>query len=199
MTSAGKKRSGTYLLHCPRMRSVVAITALAATLLACSDTGSPTKPLQARLEVVSGNDQRGFGRHPLAWDISPSPTKASRGSRESQPPRCALQSRLVFPRTLGLPCSARPSRRVNGEPHVTPDDAVQTRLALEYRGRCWSALQVDLSRRRRSHRPRKIPPTNGSGTANERVDQGAEVSDRLMVFRSLIRAPDEEILRYPSR
>ena len=36
--------------------------------------------------------------------------------------------------------------RVKGEPHVMPNDAVRMQVALEYRGKSWSTLQVDLSR-----------------------------------------------------
>ncbi len=36
--------------------------------------------------------------------------------------------------------------RVKGEPHVMPNDAVRMQVAIEYRGRRWSTLQVDLSR-----------------------------------------------------
>jgi hypothetical protein len=36
--------------------------------------------------------------------------------------------------------------RVKGEPHVMSDDAVRMQVALEYRGKSWSTLQVDLSR-----------------------------------------------------
>jgi hypothetical protein len=36
--------------------------------------------------------------------------------------------------------------RVKGEPHVMPNDAVRMQVAIEYRGKSWSTLQVDLSR-----------------------------------------------------
>ena len=36
--------------------------------------------------------------------------------------------------------------RVKGEPHVMPNDAARMQVALEYRGKAWSTLQVDLSR-----------------------------------------------------
>ncbi|MFQ5691389.1 MAG: nucleotidyl transferase AbiEii/AbiGii toxin family protein [Gemmatimonadota bacterium] len=37
--------------------------------------------------------------------------------------------------------------RVRGEPHVMPNDAVRTDVVLEYRGRSWGTIQVDLSAR----------------------------------------------------
>jgi len=36
--------------------------------------------------------------------------------------------------------------RVKGVPHLMPNDAVRLQVAIEYRGRSWSTLQVDLSR-----------------------------------------------------
>ena len=35
--------------------------------------------------------------------------------------------------------------RVKGVPHLMPNDAVRLKVAIEYRGRSWSTLQVDLS------------------------------------------------------
>ena len=37
--------------------------------------------------------------------------------------------------------------RLKGEPHVMPNDAVRMQVAIEYRGRSWSTIQVDLSKR----------------------------------------------------
>lgn len=37
--------------------------------------------------------------------------------------------------------------RVKGEPHVMPNDAVRVDVVLEYRGRSWGTIQVDLSPR----------------------------------------------------
>jgi len=37
--------------------------------------------------------------------------------------------------------------RVKGEPYVMPNDAVRVQVAMDYRGRSWSTVQVDLSRR----------------------------------------------------
>lgn len=37
--------------------------------------------------------------------------------------------------------------RVKGEPHVMPNDALRVDVALEYRGRGWGTIQVDLSAR----------------------------------------------------
>jgi hypothetical protein len=37
------------------------------------------------------------------------------------------------------------SFRVKGEPHVMPNAAVRLQVAIEYRGKSWSTLQVDLS------------------------------------------------------
>lgn len=37
--------------------------------------------------------------------------------------------------------------RVKGDPHVMPNDAVRVDVALEYRGRGWGTIQVDLSPR----------------------------------------------------
>lgn len=37
--------------------------------------------------------------------------------------------------------------RVKGEPHVMPNDTVRVDVALEYKGRSWGTIQVDLSAR----------------------------------------------------
>lgn len=42
--------------------------------------------------------------------------------------------------------------RVKGEPHVMPNDAVRIQVAIEYRGKSWSTLQVDLSRQEGAQR-----------------------------------------------
>jgi hypothetical protein len=39
------------------------------------------------------------------------------------------------------------SFRVKGEPYVMPNNAVRVEVAMDYRGRSWSTVQVDLSRR----------------------------------------------------
>ncbi|MFO8175102.1 MAG: nucleotidyl transferase AbiEii/AbiGii toxin family protein [Longimicrobiales bacterium] len=39
------------------------------------------------------------------------------------------------------------SFRVKGEPYVMPNNAVQVEVAMDYRGRSWSTVQVDLSKR----------------------------------------------------
>ena len=37
--------------------------------------------------------------------------------------------------------------RMKGEPYVMPNDAVRVEVAMDFRGRSWSTVQVDLSRR----------------------------------------------------
>jgi hypothetical protein len=50
------------------------------------------------------------------------------------------------------------SFRVKGEPYVMPNNAVRVEVAMDYRGRSWSTVQVDLSR------------GEGGGTEVELVD-----------------------------
>jgi hypothetical protein len=48
--------------------------------------------------------------------------------------------------------------RLKGEPHIMPNDAVRVQVALDYRGRSWGTVQVDLS------------PAEGDGTEVEMVE-----------------------------
>ncbi len=50
------------------------------------------------------------------------------------------------------------SFRLKGEPHVMPNESVRVQVALDYRGRSWGTVQVDLS------------PGEGDGTEIEMVE-----------------------------